>query len=223
MNAPKRIVIEYEDGSSKGIDFKRLSRECCIELSKLELCPPPSAVPEGIESFILFKWKDGWQEVVGIDKGTVELLRYYTLERTEVVGRMALDVSEDYPSLLLIQRLPDEIESVLILGNNGPKMYCPMEKARKKEGGKVEHVFYDREDLHSAAELKASTDQWVGEVIDSLRAELKSRGLTSKRLLSEDEDRKLPIYREIARSLGIMGMKKIEDVFGFIQFMLASA
>jgi len=220
MSMPKRIIIEYEDGSTKGVEFSKLSRQGWLELSKLRLCHPPSVIPEPSKNYILFRWKDGWKEVVGLDRRDVELLRYYTIERTEEVGRMALEVAEEYPVLLLIKRLPKEIKNVLILGTVGLKMYALEGKTRKREGGKIEHISYDSKDLNSTKEGNSNANKWVAEIIDSLKMELKNRGIASKDLLFTDESKRVEVYNEIARTLGIRSMKKKEDISGFMQLMI---
>ena len=222
MSMPKRIIIEYEDGSTKGVEFSKLSRQGWLELSKLRLCHPPSVIPEPSKNYILFRWKDGWKEVVGLDRRDVELLRYYTIERTEEVGRMALEVAEEYPVLLLIKRLPKEIKNVLIVGSIGLKMYALEEKTKKREGGKVEHILYDSKDLNSIKEENSSADKWVAEIVDSLKAEFKNRGLTSENFLSTNEVKRVSVYNKISRTLGIRAMEKKEDVYGFMQLMIDS-
>jgi hypothetical protein len=45
MSEPKPLIIEYEDGSTKGIEFRQLSRLSWLELPKLGLSDPPSVIP----------------------------------------------------------------------------------------------------------------------------------------------------------------------------------
>jgi hypothetical protein len=42
MREPRRLMVEYEDGSIKGIEFSQLSPSTCFELSQKGLCPPPA-------------------------------------------------------------------------------------------------------------------------------------------------------------------------------------
>jgi hypothetical protein len=48
---------------------------------------------------------------------------------------------------------------------------------------------------------------------------MENRGLTAEQLFSLGEDQKLQACFEISKALGIQGMEKQEDVYGFIQLM----
>jgi hypothetical protein len=213
MSLPRRLIIEYEDGSKKVTEFCQLDNETWLELSKSGLCPPPPK--KTLDHYVLMRWKDGWQEVVEIPKETAELLRYYTLERKEEVGRMAFDVAEDYPLLFLVERLPRQIETLLLVGRKEIKGYTLEEKRTVKEGGKVEHILYDRKVLSPCERAEG----WVAEIKEQLEAEMKKKGLTAEHLISLDDHQKLQAYFDIAKALGIRGMEKQEDVYGFIQLM----
>ncbi|MEW6374175.1 MAG: hypothetical protein AB1502_00080 [Thermodesulfobacteriota bacterium] len=214
MDLPKRLIVEYEDGSTKAVEFKELSPQARIELSRSGLCPPPSE-PEVSKHYILLQWKDGWKEVVRIDKKAPELLRYYTVERVEEVGRMALESGEDYPVLFLVKRLPRQIETLLIVGPTRVEGYTLEEKRTVKEGNKIEHILYDKKDSYP----RQRNEGWVAELKERLKAELKKKGLTAEKLLSLDETQKVQAYREISKALGLRGMEKQEDVYGFMQLM----
>lgn len=214
MNTPRRLVIEYEDGSKKGIDFVQLSRRSQFELSKLGLCPPPT-VMQLSKNYVLLRWKDGWQEVIGVDKTSLEMLRYYVLERTETVGRMALEAEGDYPELLIINRMPKELDSLLIIGNGKAKAYGFAPKRRNKEGGKIEHV-----ERHFEHEPGKNAGAWVKQIMDFLRMELGKRRISVRKLLAMDQTQRVEEYKSLASELGIRPMDKQEDVYGFIQLMM---
>ena len=219
MSSPKALVIEYEDGSSKRTEFRDLSRETWLALSKLKLCPPP-VTTKGSDHYVLLRWKDGWKEVVGVPRKAAELLRFYTVERTEEVGRMSFDVSEDYPMLFLVKRLPRGIERLLLVGPGGAKEYVLEEKKTIKEGGKIEHVLYDKKDSGSGEQDRKGAQAWIADLANSLKAELKKKGLTPEKLFPLDEAEKARAFQEISKALCIRGMEKQEDVQGFLQFMM---
>jgi hypothetical protein len=221
MSAPKRIVIEYEDGSKKGIEINEFSRQARVELSRLGLLPSQPVIPKPAKNYVLLQWKDGWKEVIGTEKSTVELLRYYAIERSEEIGRLALEVAEQYPVLFLINRLPAQIQNILIVGAAGTKMYSLGRRKSRREGGKVEHVYYDSADLNSTKKENGSADRLVMEILGTLETELTNRGLTKERLLTADESEKVAVFRDIAKALGIRGMETAGDVYGFIQLMFA--
>ncbi|UCE33735.1 MAG: hypothetical protein JSV40_11040 [Deltaproteobacteria bacterium] len=219
MSEPKRLIIEYEDGSMKGIEFFHLSRLNRLELSKLGLCAPPSAIPSPSKYYLLLRWKDGWQEVFGVDNGSVELLRYYVIERMEEVGRMALEVEGDYPVLLLIRRMPKKLESLTIIGGGGSKVFGLEPKLRNEEGGKVEHVEYDKAERHFQHEPEETAQDRVKAITDTLQREFDKSGLTAEKLLAMDQAPRVEEYKKVARAVGIRATEKQEDVYGFIQLM----
>jgi hypothetical protein len=128
---------------------------------------------------------------------------------------MAFEVADDYPLLLLVKRLPRHIESLLLVGRTEVKEYPLEEKRTVKEGGKIEHILYDRKDPSPCEHAKG----WVAEIKEQLKSGMKTKGLTAERLLSLDDHQKVQAYFDIAKALGIRGMEKQEDVYGFIELM----
>jgi hypothetical protein len=218
MGIPKRLVVEFDDGSRNEIEFSRLNRQIQADLSELGLCSPP--VREVSKSYILLRWQNGWQEIVGVEKAHLELLRYYTIERVEEIGRMSLEVGESYPVLLFVKRLPRQVESALLVDDTGTKVYIFAEKTTITEGDKTEHILYDKKNPKFTTEDSGKADSWVSELIDSVKAELEKRKLTAEQLLFMDSAQKAAVYGEISKAVGIRAMEKQEDVYGFIELML---
>ena len=213
MSSPRRLIIEYEDGSKNVIEFSQLDNQTWCELSRSGLCPTPPK--RTLDQYLLMRWEDGWQEVVGIPKETAELLRYYTLERTEEVGRMAFEVAEGYPLLYLVKRLPRHIDTLLLVGRMDVKEYSLEEKRTVKEGGKIEHILYDKK----VSSPCKQNGEWVNEIKERLKSEMEHKGLTAEQLISLNEDQKLQACFDISKALSIRGMEKQEDVYGFILLM----
>ena len=220
MSAPKHLIIEYEDGSTKGIEFNQLSKPFRLELSRRGLCPPPSVISEPLKHYLLLKWKNGWQEVMGVDKTPVELLRYYVLERMEEVGRMAFEVKGDHPVLLIINRLPKELHSLMIVGRKHAKVYRLESKTKREEGNKIEYVEYDKAERHFQPELDNQTEAWLGEIMDALKTELDKRGLRVEKLLTADQANRVKEYKDLAKALGLRATERQEDVYGFLRLMM---
>lgn len=220
---PKRLIVECEDGSTKGIDFSRLSPQSQLELSKLGLCPPPSVMPRLSKGYLLLRWEDGWQEVLGVDENSVELLRYYVLERVEEVGRMALQAKGDYPTLLEIRRKPKELDSLLIVGSGDTTAYRFEPRVRKEEGDKIEYVKYDKAESHVQHEHNNNAETQVEEIMDWLKTELGEKGIIAEKLLAMAWDERVEEYKELAKKLGIRATEKQEDVYGFIQLMMENS
>jgi hypothetical protein len=213
-------MVEYEDGSIKGIEFSQLSPSTCFELSQKGLCPPPAEKPEALKHYLLLLWKNGWQEVIGVDKNSLELLRYYILERVEEVGRLALEVKGEYPLLFTIGRLPKELQRIIIVGKEDTKGYSLEPKIKKEEGDKIEHVEFDKAERHFQSDPDQRAESWYEELANSLRAELEKRGLTAERILTREPTERISEYRELARALNIRATGKQQDVYGLMQFMM---
>jgi hypothetical protein len=169
---------------------------------------------------MLLRWQNGWQEVLGIKKDYLELIRYYSIERVEETGRIALDTGDDFPMLIYVKRFPMQLESALVVDSNSAKMHIFIEKATVKQGGTTEHFFYDKKNSEFSLEDSKKADSWLSELTDSVHKELEKNGLTCKNLLSVDLDKRHASYGKIAKALGIRAMKTQEDLFDFIELLL---
>jgi hypothetical protein len=215
MSIPKRVIVEYDDGTREEAAFSDLSHQGRLELAKLGVCPVPPTVAE-TKHYLLLRWKDGWNEVIGMEKPGAELLRYYSLERVEHVGRLSVDVRDDYPMLYLINRLPSKLERILLLGEAGARMYVLDEKVTVKEGGKTEHMMYDKTRSAFNAEPAEKADAWITELTEALQEELRSKGLSAKEILLMEDSKKLNLFRELAQALGLRATYRQADVYGFV-------
>ena len=65
MSAPKKLIVEYEDGTRRETAFGRLSNAGRTELSALGLCE--AAAPDTGKKYLLLEWKDGWKEIEALD------------------------------------------------------------------------------------------------------------------------------------------------------------
>lgn len=218
MTGPKRVVLEYEDLTRREIDFDKLGRQAQMELAALGHFEIPS--PERPKSYLLLQWKDGWKEVVATDERATELLRYYTVERVEQIGRLSLDVAGGNPELLFVKRLPDRLESILLVGSEEPQAYALEEKVTVKEGGKVEHVFYDKKRPNFSKQDAAAASVHYAEFLDVLEKELQQKGVTATSVLAKDEDERLALYKELTIVLGLRGTERQQDAYGFLQAAL---
>lgn len=220
MTVPKRLIIEFEDGSKKAIDFSQLTRPARLELSRMGLCLPTPPISESSKNYLLLRWKNGWQEVIGVDKNSVDLLRYYILERTEEVGRIVLNVNEDYPVLLIVNRLPKELDRLMIVGGGNAKGYLLEPNVKKEEGDKIEHVEYDKAERYFQPQPEGQGKVWFTEVIETLKNELSQKGLSAEKLLNEDPINRVKEYKDLAKVLPLRATERQEDVYGFIQLMI---
>jgi hypothetical protein len=223
MSAPKRVVVEYDDDSTKSINFNEVNRHVQFELGKLGLCPSPDSVASG-KHYLLLKWKDGWQEVVGVDGDFVQLLRYYVIERIEHRGRLSLDVGDDYPELFIIERTPNELSSILVFGNDGGRAFRLDAEVQRWEGifdagGKREYVKYDGTDSRYPQECDEEPED-LNVIVNSVKHELDGKGLDPEELLVMDQNLRIEVYKEIADRIAVRGKERQEDVYGFIELMV---
>src|SRR3990172_3947353 len=122
MSQPKRLVVKYDDGSTKEADFASLDGQLRLQLAELGLCPPLDRVGAA-KHYVLVGWRDGWQEVFAVDADSAELLRYFVIERIEDRGRLSIDVGADYPELFIIKRTPKDVTETLIVSDDGIRSY----------------------------------------------------------------------------------------------------
>ena len=219
MKKPKQLTIEYEDGSAKTIPFTQLDRSIWQELSRRGLCSSPSEAGPS-KSYLLLRWKNGWQEVVGLDQDSVDLLRYYILERVEETGRVVLEARADYPLLLTVKRLPKELESLTIVGSEDAKVYEVVPKKKKEEGDKIEHVEFDRAERPFLPHPKQTGQDAVEEMPRLLATEIAKKNLSPQKLLNLEPGQKVAKFKELAKTMGIRAMEKQEDLYGFLQLMV---
>lgn len=218
MSAPKKLIVEYEDGTRRETAFGRLSSAGRSALSSLGLCE--AGVADAGKKYLLLEWKDGWKEVAAVGGRAIEILRYYTIERTEEIGRLSMEVADGNPELLLIKRLPDRLERILFVGGDGPQAYALEEKAMVKEGGKTERFFYDKKRPEFKMEEPAAASARYTAFLDSLKDAVEKKGASVSGLLTMSERDRVPIYKEIARTLGLRGAERQQDLHDFLTVAL---
>jgi hypothetical protein len=216
MSGPKRIVVEYEDGTRREAPFSTLSGQTQAELSGIG----PAEAARTLKNFLLLEWKDGWKEVAAVDGRASELLRYYTLERVEEVGRLSLDAADAYPELLLIKRLPRHIENILFVGRESLQAYALEEKTAVKEGGKIEHILYDKKRPNFKMEDASAASRRFAAVLGSLNEELQKKGLRGSAVVAMSGEERRQLYSDLAHALGLRGNRQQQDVYEFLQLAL---
>jgi hypothetical protein len=219
MKMPKRLVLEFHDGSQKEFEFSKLSKQLQADIAELDFCTQ-RAETDVSKSYMLLRWQNGWQEVLGIAKDRLELIRYYSIERIEETGRIALGTGDDFPVLIYVKRFPKQVESVLLSDCDSAKMHIFMEKATVKQGGTTEHIFYDKKNPEFTLEDSKKADSCLSELAGSALKELYNNGLTVDKVLSMESVKRYAVYVKIAKSLGIRAMKTQEDLYGFVELLL---
>jgi len=111
MSRPVKIKVEYEDGTSRESSLDELSPNTKRELGCLGILP---SISED-DRYVVVEWKDGWKEVYRAPSNTIDLRKYYVIERKEAFGRLYLERDKDYPELIQILRKPNEVKRVSLL------------------------------------------------------------------------------------------------------------
>ncbi len=223
MSQPKRLVVTYDDGSTKEVDFGKVAGGLWLELAGLGLVPASGGVGAA-KQYLLLRWLDGWQEVLGLDAENAELLRYYVIHRIEDKGRLSLDVGGEYPELCIVERTPRDVVEAVILGDDGIKSYALDTETERWEGifeagGKKEFVKYDKTSTaypHTPSEETGA----LGEILASLRSELANKGQTPQSVLAMDETLRVAEYKGLAAAAGLCGSRRQEDVYGLVESLL---
>jgi hypothetical protein len=223
MSAPKRLRVEYEDGSTREIDFAKIDGSIVIQLAKLGLCPAPQEITSS-KHYVILRWKDGWQEVIGVDHDTADLLRYYVIARIEDRARLSLEVGEYWPELFIIKRTPRDVTSILIVGNGGAKLYPLEEEMERWEGtfeagGKKEYVKFDKINPRTPQACVEAPEE-LSQLAASLKGELARLNVPPQALLAMDTAKRIEIYGALARALGFRGHERQADVYGLIELLV---
>ena len=223
MKKLKNISLQYEDGTTKNIDYDSLDIGMKMALVSAGFCTPPSEISSAKRYFIL-QWKDGWKEVFAVNSDVADLIRYYVIRRIEDRGRIALDVGSEYPELMIIERLPAELTRMFIVGDGSVKSYELQAELESYEGifeagGKKEYKKYDKSNPYFNNAYSEDRDG-IAEIENSIAEVLKKKNLNANELLSVDRTLRIQEYKEIAGLTGLKGSQRQSDVYGFIELIL---
>ena len=223
MKRLQRLVLEYQDGTQTRMELNGIDARVQLALAGAGLCEPTSVITEA-KHYLVLRWKDGWQEVVAIHGDVAELLRYYVITRTEDRGRLALDTGSEYPELLVIERIPRDLSRLQIVSGGRIKSYDLQSELELYEGifeagGKREYLKYDRANpifQDRSSEMSESP----ADIERAITAALNKEGTTAATILARDSDQRVREYEDIARAVGIRGLRTQSDVYGFIESVL---
>ena len=161
------------------------------------------------KKYVLIKWKDGWQEVVGIEGDTIDFNKYFVIERLEHYGRLVFNRPKgEYPGMVVLDRAPLELEKVALVGGDGDKVL--KQKSTYREGTRLEYNY----------ELQPGQGDFLGEVTAAVKKVLTDKGITAKDLLAKAEPERSTQIGKIARAANILGGKSQADLIGFMEELL---
>ncbi len=223
MSLPVKLVVEYDDGSSRELAYADIDGETRLRLAQLGLSPVGDHVGSA-KHYLLMQWKDGWQEVLGVEGAFADLLRYYVIERIEDRGRLSLETGGDYPELLIIERTPRDLQAALIVSDDAVKSYALDTAVERWEGifeagGKREYVKFDKNSDKYPHEVAGSKEA-LEAILASLKAALAQKNLDAAGVLAMDESTRVTEYKVLASLANIRGSRRQEDVYGFIESMM---
>lgn len=223
MSTVKRILVEYEDGTKKEIDLSAVEPSTQLELARLGISLSPDTVSTS-SHYVLLQWKDGWQEVIGIDGDRVDLLRYYVITRIEDRGRLSLETGEYWPELFTIKRNPRDVGSAWIFGTDKVNFYALETESERYEGtfeagGKKEYVKFDKVNPLISKEFGEAPER-LAEIAGVVKGQLDQLNIKPLALLASSEATRVKTYTELAKALKIRGMERQADVYGFIEFIV---
>jgi len=222
VSTPRRLIVEYEDGSTKEASFKQVDAPTRANLARLGLCSAGESTPD---SYLILQWADNTQEVLGVSGKAVDLLRYYVIRRIEEQGRLSVNTGADYPELFVINRMPTQLRSLLLVGKEGAKKYNLESVVEKwegifEEGGKKEFYKYDSTEPKYPHQVDNAFD--IGETMNLVKKELDAKGTNAKKLLEIDPAKKAEEYNEIARAMGLRAFRSQGDIYNFLDFIIKS-
>jgi hypothetical protein len=207
---PQRVIIAYGDSSTKEIEFAKLSRVAQAELLRLANSPILSRLPHLPQKYLLLEWKDGCQEVAGIEKHCSEILRYYVIQRPEETGRLAIECPGTYPEFRIIERHPRQLEKVSIIDGKNRKMHSLAQDRVAREGDKTEYHY----------KLNKVDEDSVKEIVSALKKVLKRNGIRADEVLAMNDTQRTEEYEKIRREIGLRAYEKEGEALGFLQMML---
>jgi hypothetical protein len=146
---PTTLTIEYDDGSSRSIDFSSLPGLLQFDILRQPFTLDMDEVRAGGSGkFLVLEWEDGWREVYGLDASAEAIARYYVVSRNEDIGRVAVK-KEGYPEYIEIMRRPLSVRRIALGGS-----YALEAAASRREGKKTEHMYDLVDDGDLVAELR---------------------------------------------------------------------
>jgi hypothetical protein len=161
------------------------------------------------KKYVLIKWKDGWQEVIGIEGDTIDLNKYFVIERVEYHGRLVFDRPKgEYPGMVVLDRAPLELEKVSLVGGDGDRVL--KQTSTYREGTRLEYNY----------ELEKGSGNFYSEVVESVKKTLADKGISAGELLAKAEPERSNAIGKLARAANILGGKSQADLIGFMEEVL---
>ncbi|NLE75112.1 MAG: hypothetical protein GX604_10875 [Actinobacteria bacterium] len=204
---PKKLILEYEDGSCKVVEFANLPGLLQRDLLRQPFAGGATPSLEGENSFVVLEWEDGWKEVFEIDVAYTDVMKYYVITRPEDVGRLSLGRADGYPELIELTRRPLGVKRIAF-----KREYAVEEGVNRREGKKLEQEY----------ELTAGEEAYGPEMAAFLEA-VAAVETTPQALLAMDEVEMIANLDSIRKDMGIVAGRRQRDVLNFMVFLAKKA
>ena len=83
-------------------------------------------------------------------------------------------------------------------------------------GGKKEYVKYDKTDAAYPQKVITSADG-LNKIQEAVKKKLDEKGLKSQEVLSSSEEKRIELYKELAKEANLKAYEKQNDVYGFLE------
>lgn len=223
---PRKVVVEYADGSARTIDCSGLQPEVNRELMQA-LAGAVEDASGAAGSYVVLSWEDGWQEVVKLGSEMAQLVRYFVIRRIEDRGRLSFDTGGEWPELLVLERTPDELCGALVVSDERVDQYRFGEALERYEGtfeagGKKEFVKFDRTNDRAPRKCEDGSEA-LSAMVKAVQQRLMEMGREPESISLEPVERRLKTYAELADVLGLVGHARQADVYNFVEMLLLRA
>lgn len=203
---PKRILVEFDDGSKTETSFELLPGPLQSEIMRQPFASKSNPAPEK-DRFVLLEWDDGWKEVLQVNASCAEINRYYVISRTEHVGRLSLNDQQGYPELIEIVRKPLNLKKITFKDT----FQLTLERS-DREGQKTDHFFALAKDENS-----------YPDIMETLKKIIEEEGIDPEVLKSQGPDALSEQYEKITQKIGVKAGFRQQDLLDFISCLAKSA
>ncbi len=204
---PKKLVLEYEDGSTKAVDFAALPGLLQFDLLRQPFAGGATPNPDSDGAFVVLEWEDGWKEVFEIDAAYTDIIKYYVITRPEDVGRLSFKRADGYPELIELVRRPLGVKRIAFKNE-----YALEKGVNRREGKKNEQEY----------KLAAGEQAYAPEMA-SFKAAAAEAGVTPQALLAMDEGKMAATLDDIRRRMGLVAGRRQRDVLDFVAYLAKQA
>ena len=204
---PKKLILEYEDGSSKAIEFAALPGLLQCDLLRQPFAGGADPDLDANGKFVWREWEDGWKEVFQIDSAYTDIIKYYVITRPEDVGRLSFKRADGYPELIELVRRPLGVKRVAF-----EREYALEKGVNRREGKKNEQEY----------KLAEAGDAFAAEV-EALKAAATEAQTDPAALLALQGEELVKALDDIRCRMGVVAGRRQSDVLNFVAYLARRA